>query len=84
MAAREQDYISTARDLNRRIWDGINGLKALQREWAALDYGNTLEDGSGDNAGILADDVGSVIFATTDALIAVLDAGHATNIAKLL
>ncbi len=83
-AMREQEYITQARAANRAVWDGINALKALQREWAALDYGTTLDDGAGDNAGIAADDVGAVVFDTANALIVVLDAGHATNMSKLL
>lgn len=81
---REQDYISTIRVLNKQIWEGIHTLRALQSEWNALDYGTTLDDGSGENEGYLADDVGNVVFATADALKAVLDTGHATNMAKLL
>jgi hypothetical protein len=80
----EQDYITAVRAANRAVWEGINALKAAQRRWNALDYGNTLDDGEGDNAGILAADVGAVVFATTEALIAVLDAGSATNMCKLL
>lgn len=84
-AVREQEFITEARTLTQHVWDGINGLVALQREWAALDYGTTLDDGTGgSNEGILAVDVGSVVFATADALAAVLAAGHATNMAKLL
>src|SRR3977135_2123716 len=81
MAAREQDYISTVRDLNRQLWNAVNGLKALQREHQALDYGTALEDGVGANEGITKVEVGAVVFATTDAIIALLDTGHATNLA---
>lgn len=84
MASREQDFITLARQYSRQVWDGINSLKAMQREWNALDYGTTLEDGEGDNDGITGAEVGAVVFATTDALIAVLDAGSATNMTKLL
>lgn len=82
--SREQDFITEAREHNRAVWNGINALKALQREWNALDYGTTLDNGTGDNTGITAASVGAVVFATTDALIAVLDAGSATNMSKLL
>lgn len=82
--SREQDFITAVRASNRKVWEGINELKAAQREWNALDYGNTLDDGEGANAGITADDVGAVAFATADALEDVLDAGHATNMARLL
>ena len=82
--SRQSDYISEARAANRKVWDGINVLKALQREYNALDYGNTLPDGSGENEGISKAEVGAVIFDTANALVALLDTGHATNMAKLL
>ena len=82
--SRQADYISEARAANRQVWDGINALKALQREYNALDYGNTLPDGSGENEGISKAEVGAVIFDTANALVALLDTGHATNMAKLL
>jgi hypothetical protein len=84
MANREQDFISEARQLNKQIWDGINGLSALQREWNALNYGATLDAGAGANDGISPSDVGSVVFDTTTAFVGVLNAGHATNMAKIL
>ena len=82
--ARGQDFITLARQHNKAIWDGINALVAMQREWNALDYGNTLEDGDGGNAGYTADEVGAVVFDTANAMVAVLAAGHATNMSKLL
>ena len=82
--SRQADYISEARAANRQVWDGINALKSLQREYNALDYGNTLPDGSGENEGISKAEVGAVIFDTANALVALLDTGHATNMAKLL
>lgn len=82
--ARGQDYITEARAANKAAWDAINDLVALQREWNALDYGNTLEDGTGGNAGVSAAEVGAVVFATADAFVGVLAAGHATNMANLL
>lgn len=81
---RPQDYITLVRQANRNVWDGINTLVALQREWNALDYGNTLEDGEGDNTGIVRGEIGAVAFDTANALVTVLNAGHATNMAKLL
>lgn len=82
--ARGSDFITLARQHNRAIWDGINALVAMQREWNALDYGNTLPDGDGANSEYTADEVGAVVFDTTNAMLAVLSAGHATNMAKLL
>jgi hypothetical protein len=84
MADRHQDYISAVRTANRQVWEGINELKALQREWQALDYGDTLPDGEGANEGYTKTEVGAVAFATADALSSLLDAGHATNMANLL
>jgi len=82
--SRQSDYITEARAANRQVWDGINALKALQREYNALDYGNTLPDGSGENDGITRAEVGAVVFDTANALVTLLDTGHATNMAKLL
>ena len=82
--SRQSDYISEARAANRQVWEGINTLKSLQREYNALDYGNTLPDGSGENDGITKSEVGAVVFDTANALVALLDTGHATNMAKLL
>ena len=82
--SRQADYISEARAANRQVWDGINALKSLQREYNALDYGNTLPDVSGENDGITKAEVGAVVFDTANALVTLLDAGHATNMAKLL
>lgn len=82
--ARESDFITLARQHNKAIWDGINSLVALQREWNALDYGSTLDAGVDGNEGIKAAAVGAVVFDTANALVAVLNSGHSTNMAKLL
>lgn len=82
--ARDSDYITEARAAARKVWDGINELVALQREYAARDYGNTLPAGAGDNAGIDKVKVGAAVFDTANALVTVLNAGHATNLAQLL
>lgn len=82
--ARENDFITEARAATRAIWDGVNKLKALQREYNALDYGTTLDVGVGENAGITKEAVGAVVFDTCTALEGVLAAGHATNMARLL
>lgn len=81
---RPQDYISVVRQNNKQLWDALNNLVALQREYNALDYGTTLPDGEGDNTGITKAEVGAVVFDTANALAAVLAAGHSTNMAKLL
>lgn len=81
---REQDFITLARQHAKSILDAYNGLKGLQLEWNALDYANTLDDGAGANEGITKAEVGSVVFDTTDAITTLLNAGHATNLSKLL
>ena len=72
------------RAANKAIWDGIHPLVSLPREWNALDYGNPLPAGEGANEGVSRAEVGSVTFDTANALVAVLSAGHATNMANLL
>lgn len=84
MSSRHQDYITQVRAVNKQIWDGINTLSAFQAEYNALDYGNTLSDGEGDNDGVTKAEVGAVVFATADAFVALLGTGHATNMANLL
>lgn len=81
---REQDFYTLARQHSKAIWDALNALTGLQREWNALDYGNTLEPGAGANDGLTKTEIGAVVFDTTNAMLAVLAAGHATNMAKLL
>lgn len=81
---REQDFYTIVRQHNKEIWDGINALVALQREWNALDYGSTLPAGEGENEGLTQVEVGAVTFDTANAFVAVLNAGHATNMARLL
>lgn len=80
MAQREQEYIEAVRAANRKVWDGINALIGLQREWTALDYATTLDP----SGGLTAADVGAVVFDTASALSQVLAQGHATNMARLL
>lgn len=83
--SREADYITEARAHVRNVWNSLHALKNMQDEWNAQDYGNTLDDGAGDNLGITKTDVGAAVFATTDALVAVAFAsGHATNLSNLL
>lgn len=81
---RESDFITESRNHARALWNSINALVALQREYNALDYGSTLDDGIGANLGITSAEVGAVVFDTANALVVVLNAGHATNLAKLL
>ena len=82
---RETDYITEVRIAVRQLWKALNDLKALQREWAALDYMNTLSEAAfqGENAGLDVEDIAAVL-TTADALWALLDTGHGTNLARVL
>lgn len=82
--SRESDYITEVRQANRQLWDAINDLVALQREWNAMDYGSTLNDFAGENSHLNAAQVGAVVFDSANAMVGVLNAGHATNMANLL
>ncbi len=81
---RTENFYANVRAANRQAWDAINNLQALQREFNALDYGNTLPAGEGINEGITKVELGAVVFATSDAFVTLLNTGHATNMAKLL
>lgn len=83
--SRQQDFITLARQHAAAIWEASTALLEMQKEWNALDYSNTLEDGTGGNAGYTAVEVGAVVFATADEIkLRILDTGHATNLANLL
>lgn len=90
MTDRERQYYTQARAANQAIWDGINTLLSMQREWNALDYGNTMADGDGPHVGVTKAEVGAVVFDTANNLSALLNnqvptqGGWATNMAKLL
>ena len=79
--ATQQDYINQVKAANKQVWDGINNLVELQKQWNALDYGTTLVDATGV---LTAAEIGAVVFDTANALVAVQANGHATNMAKLL
>lgn len=79
-----QTYITDAKRHVKALWNAYENLKAMQDQWNALDYGNTLMNGSGINDGISAASVGACVFDTTNAISTLFASGHATNLAKLL
>lgn len=81
---RQSDYISTARQATRDLWNAWLSLKGLQPEWNALNYSETLAEFAGANDGLAAADVGAVVFDTANAIETLFNTGHATNLAKLL
>ena len=84
--ARQSGFVTEARQATRELWLALQKLEAMQREWNALDYDNTLTEEAfgGENAPITAQNVSDVVFTTTNAIRAVLDAGSGTNLARLL
>ena len=82
---RQADYVTDVRIATRKLWGALNDLKMLQREWAALDYMNTLSEAAfqGENAGLDVEDIAAIL-TTADALWALLDTGHGTNLARVL
>lgn len=85
--SRKSDFISEVRANVKALWNAQNNLRGLQNEWNALDYSTTLDnavDFVGQNEGLTKTMVGACVFDTPDAIKVVFDAGHATNLAKLL
>jgi ribonuclease HI len=89
--ARKANFKTHTREATRQLWNALQNLKGLQAEWTAQDYGNTLgtdeanPDGSGsEHVGLAPAAFGAVLFATTDAIDALMDAGHATNVTNIL
>lgn len=81
---RDSEYYDKVRQANKALWNAINDLQELQMQWNALDYSNSLSNGVGTNEGLTKTELGAVVFDTANAMKAVLNAGHATNMAKLL
>ena len=82
--SRESNYITEVRAAARQLWNALLTLESLQAEWNALDYGATLDAGEGENAGLTAAQIGAVVFDTANATRTTMNAGHATNVARLL
>jgi len=84
MSQRTENYILTVKQKATTLWNALNDLEMLQKEWTALDYGNTLPDGEGANLGITKAMVVAVVFDAANALRTTMNTGVATNVAKLL
>ena len=78
---RQDEYKALVRAKNKQIWEALRDLQALQSEWNALDYLNTLVTEPTEPT---AAEFGAVVFGAADALEATLAGGVATNMAKLL
>jgi hypothetical protein len=82
MAARQSDWISLVRQQSTTLIETVDALNALRSEYDALDYGNTLtdDDFAGANEDVTIAEIQAVIGTTLDALNALLQAGHGTNL----
>jgi len=79
--ARDQDFITEARQHNQAIWKAIHDAHSrMQSEWNAKDFGNTLADGEGENEGINKEEAGAFVFATIDVFHAIISGGTITAI----
>lgn len=83
--SQKQAFINAARQAATQFWEAQTSLIALQADWNALDYGTALTnaDFTGDNEGLTAANIGSVVFDTANAMQTVFNAGNATNIARI-
>ena len=84
--SQKQAFINRARAAATSLWNAQQELLELQKSWNALDYGNTIvtpDDFTGDNEGLTGAQIGAVVFDTANAVQVVLDAGHATNVARI-
>ncbi len=83
MIARESDFVTEARAHATALVEAIENLKAMQSEWSAMDYGTTMDPLTGAHEGLTPADIGAVVVATADAMVALLATGHATNLYKV-
>lgn len=85
MSATQIAFINRARENTQALWNAYHNLIGMQDEWNALDYGNALVAGTGDNLGITKTEVGAVVFDTVAEIkLRIFDTAHKTNLAKLL
>jgi len=78
---RENDYVTSVRRASRQIVDGYNALRAAQGEWNGRQYGEedglTQEELTGVNAEVTPEQVGTVVFAVSDAIkTSIMDTPH--------
>lgn len=87
--ARQKAYVRLARANAAALLAAYQALLDLQLEWNALAYGDNLPDPTGVDITETGDnytkaEVGAGVFDTITAITTVLNAGSATNLAKLL
>lgn len=83
MSASHEAYYAFVKQNVSALVTSYNNLKGRgQFQWNALDYGNTLP--APESGEFVAADAGAAVFGTMDAIEALMNAGHATNLSKLL
>jgi hypothetical protein len=82
--SREDQFVLETQYAAKQLWLAIHKLESLQAEWTARDFTNTLQSGITLPKHPAVADLGAVVYDTCNALKAVLNAGHATNVAKVL
>lgn len=81
---RDESYYGNVRQAATELWFALHKLRDAQTQWNALNYLDTLPNGEGVNSGITKNELGPVVFDTTNALFTVFLDGHKTNLAKIL
>lgn len=83
---RPSDFVTEIRQLSTVFLQTVNGMDSLRREWDGLDYLHSLtESGAfeGSNSDVDVDDIAAVIGTTLDAINALLNSGHRTNLLNI-
>lgn len=80
----QDKFLTDARTASTKVFNGILELVKLQEQWNALDYGSNPFTGTNQNIGVTSAQAGNAVFATANAMKALLDQGHGTNLANLL
>ncbi len=82
--SRANVFVDEVQSETRKMWDSLNRLTQLQREWTFGDYTNTLEADitltEYPPIGVLSD----MLNTTVAALNGLMAAGHGTNLTKVL
>lgn len=96
--SQDQDFISLVRNAAKKVLDGESEMARARESWNARQYGDTigvpddpenperlrLENGTLDNEGVSAQEIGSAIFATGELITqALADPAIKANLLKV-
>jgi hypothetical protein len=82
--SRANNFVDEVQSASRQLWDSINKLTQLQREWTFRDYTNTLEADITLTEYPPVADLAAMVNTTVPELNSVMAAGHGTNLTKVL